>query len=106
MGWQETIQLLDTPLPISETSSLTCVCECSNNDGTLNFNGLNYEVEGKCQLTKICESKGLNIVRNLVGPYITSLEMQGCSITLLKMAEELTRFWDAPVRTPSLCWGV
>jgi dihydroxyacetone kinase-like protein len=44
-------------------------------------------------------------VRNLIGPYITSLEMAGCSITVLKMDEELQRFWDAPVRTPALKWG-
>ena len=44
--------------------------------------------------------------RNLIGPYITSLEMQGCSITLLKLDDELTRLWDAPVNTPGLRWGV
>jgi dihydroxyacetone kinase-like protein len=40
-----------------------------------------------------------------VGPYITSLEMAGCSITVLKLDEELVRLWDAPVRTPALRWG-
>jgi len=58
------------------------------------------------KLTEICEKKGLTIVRNLVGPYITSLEMQGCSITLLKMDDELIKFWDAPVKTPGLQWGI
>jgi dihydroxyacetone kinase-like protein len=32
--------------------------------------------------------------------------MAGCSITLLKLDDELTRLWDAPVRTPGLRWGV
>lgn len=58
------------------------------------------------QLAKICEQKDLKIVRNLVGSYITSLEMQGCSITLLKIDEEILKLWDAPVKTPALRWGV
>jgi dihydroxyacetone kinase-like protein len=58
------------------------------------------------KLYEICEKKGLKIVRNLIGPYITSLEMQGCSITLLKMDDELIELWDAPVKTPGLRWGM
>ncbi len=58
------------------------------------------------KLTEICAKKGLRIVRNLVGPYITSLDMQGCSITLLKLDDEMIRLWDAPVKTPSLRWGL
>lgn len=58
------------------------------------------------KLTEICEQKGLKIVRNLIGYYITSLDMQGCSITLLKLDDEMIRFWDAPVKTPSLRWGI
>ncbi|HEY9726950.1 MAG TPA: dihydroxyacetone kinase subunit DhaK, partial [Chroococcales cyanobacterium] len=58
------------------------------------------------KLAEICDRKGLQIVRNLIGPYITSLDMQGCSITLLKVDDELIRFWDAPVKTPSLRWGL
>jgi dihydroxyacetone kinase-like protein len=58
------------------------------------------------KLAQVCEAKGLTIVRNLIGPYITSLEMQGCSITLLKADSEILRFWDAPVKTPGLRWGV
>jgi dihydroxyacetone kinase-like protein len=63
-----------------------------------------YAVYGK--LAEICEAKGLKIARNLIGPYITSLEMQGCSITLLKADDEILKFWDAPVKTPGLRWGV
>jgi dihydroxyacetone kinase-like protein len=32
--------------------------------------------------------------------------MAGCSITLLKLSDELIRLWDAPVKTPGLRWGV
>jgi dihydroxyacetone kinase-like protein len=58
------------------------------------------------KLHEICEAKGLTIVRNLIGPYITSLEMQGMSITLLKMDDEMLELWDAPVKTPGLRWGM
>jgi dihydroxyacetone kinase-like protein len=58
------------------------------------------------ELHKLLEERGITITRNLIGPYITSLEMAGCSITLLKLDDELTRLWDAPVNTPGLRWGV
>jgi dihydroxyacetone kinase-like protein len=58
------------------------------------------------ELNQICEAKGITIARRLVGDYITSLEMAGCSITLLKADEELLALWDAPVHTPGLRWGV
>jgi phosphoenolpyruvate---glycerone phosphotransferase subunit DhaK len=58
------------------------------------------------ELHKLLEGRGIKISRNLIGAYITSLEMAGCSITLLKLDEELTRLWDAPVKTPGLRWGV
>lgn len=55
---------------------------------------------------QIASKHGLKVVRNLVGPYITSLEMAGTSITLLKLDDELKKLWDAPVKTPGLRWGV
>jgi dihydroxyacetone kinase-like protein len=58
------------------------------------------------ELNKLLEDRGIRITRNLIGPYITSLEMAGCSITLLKLDDELTQLWDAPVKTPALRWGV
>ena len=58
------------------------------------------------KLNQICQGQGIKIARNLVGNYITSLEMQGCSITLLKADNELISLWDAPVHTPALRWGV
>jgi dihydroxyacetone kinase-like protein len=48
---------------------------------------------------------GLEPVRNLVGSYITSLEMAGASLTLLELDDELIDLWDAPVHTPALRWG-
>ncbi|MCL4560764.1 MAG: dihydroxyacetone kinase subunit DhaK [Chloroflexi bacterium] len=58
------------------------------------------------KLAQVCEKKGLRIARTLMGPYITSLEMAGCSITLLKLDEELASLWDDPVKTPGLRWGI
>lgn len=55
---------------------------------------------------EIAEQNGLRVVRNLVGPYITSLEMAGISITLMRMNEERVELWDAPVHTPGLRWGM
>jgi dihydroxyacetone kinase-like protein len=55
---------------------------------------------------EILEAKGIKVVRNLIGPYITSLEMAGCSFTLLKMDDDLIKLWDAPVKTAGLRWGV
>ncbi len=58
------------------------------------------------ELSTICQGKGITIARRLIGNYITSLEMAGCSITLLKADAELLALWDAPVLTPGLRWGV
>ncbi|NMC52762.1 MAG: dihydroxyacetone kinase subunit DhaK [Chloroflexi bacterium] len=55
---------------------------------------------------EICEKNGIKVVRNLIGPYITSLEMAGTSITMLKVDEEMLKLWDAPVLTPGLRWGI
>jgi dihydroxyacetone kinase-like protein len=57
-------------------------------------------------LNNILKGKNISIVRSLVGNYITSLEMAGCSITLVRMDDELTKYWDAPVHTPGLRWGM
>jgi dihydroxyacetone kinase-like protein len=57
-------------------------------------------------VNRILKGRGITIARNLVGSYITSLDMAGCSISLLRLDDELIRFWDAPVNTPGLRWGV
>jgi phosphoenolpyruvate---glycerone phosphotransferase subunit DhaK len=48
---------------------------------------------------------GVTIARSLVGNYITSLDMAGCSITVCRLTPQLTELWDAPVETPALRWG-
>ena len=55
---------------------------------------------------RLCEDRGLTIARSLVGDYCTSLDMAGCSITLTKADDEMLRYWDAPVHTAALRWGV
>jgi phosphoenolpyruvate---glycerone phosphotransferase subunit DhaK len=57
------------------------------------------------EVTQLLEKAGISVARSLVGPYITSLDMAGCSVTLLKADDELLRLWDAPVNTPGLRWG-
>jgi dihydroxyacetone kinase-like protein len=57
------------------------------------------------ELAQVLAEHTIAIRRNLIGSYITSLEMAGCSITLLKLDDELVRLWDAPVHTPALRWG-
>jgi dihydroxyacetone kinase-like protein len=58
------------------------------------------------KVAQICEERGIQIVRNLIGPYITSLEMAGTSITLLRADDEMLSLWDHPVQTPALRWGL
>jgi len=58
------------------------------------------------ELLRLCRGHGVTIARNLVGTYMTSLEMAGCSITLVKLDDELASLWDAPVKTPALRWGI
>lgn len=53
---------------------------------------------------RLLDERGIRVRRRLVGPYTTSLEMQGMSLTLLKLDDELTGLWDASVRTPALRW--
>ena len=58
------------------------------------------------ELVQILKGRNITIARNLVGNYITSLEMAGCSITLVKADAEILELWDAPVHTPALRWGI
>ena len=52
------------------------------------------------------EKRGATIARSLVGSYVTSLDMAGCSITLTLLDDEMAALWDAPVHTPALRWGM
>jgi dihydroxyacetone kinase-like protein len=56
------------------------------------------------EVARLLDGHGIAIERNLIGNYITSLEMQGCSITLLNLDDEMLGYWDAPVDTPGLRW--
>ena len=53
---------------------------------------------------RILEKRGLKVVRSLVGPYVTSLEMAGCSLTVTQLTADLRSLWDAPVHTAALRW--
>ncbi|MDR1377182.1 MAG: dihydroxyacetone kinase subunit DhaK, partial [Synergistaceae bacterium] len=54
------------------------------------------------EVEKVLAAKGIKIHRALVGNYMTSLEMAGCSVTLLKLDPELRELLDAPCGTPAL----
>lgn len=58
------------------------------------------------EVASILASRGIQVARNLVGSYMTSLDMAGCSLTLLRVDDDLLRLWDAPVKTPALRWGI
>jgi dihydroxyacetone kinase-like protein len=57
------------------------------------------------EVNALLAKQGIPVVRSLVGNYITSLDMAGCSVTLLAVDDEMLQLWDAPVRTPGLRWG-
>ncbi|MDV9193061.1 dihydroxyacetone kinase subunit DhaK [Streptomyces sp. SR27] len=65
----------------------------------LELYGYNAEVQ------RVLGERGVPVARTLVGNYVTSLDMAGCSVTLCEVDEELLRLWDAPVETPALRWG-
>ncbi len=65
----------------------------------LELYGFNAEVQ------RVLAERGVVAARTLVGNYVTSLDMAGCSVTLCQADEELVRLWDAPVQTPALRWG-
>jgi dihydroxyacetone kinase-like protein len=58
------------------------------------------------ELELILRDRQIAVPRRLVGNYITSLDMAGCSLTLLKADDELLSLWDDPVLTPALRWGI
>ncbi|WP_371539742.1 dihydroxyacetone kinase subunit DhaK [Streptomyces sp. NBC_00466] len=65
----------------------------------LELYGFNAEVQ------RVLAERGVTVARTLVGNYVTSLDMAGCSVTLCQVDEELLRLWDAPVSTAALRWG-
>ncbi|GAA0245484.1 dihydroxyacetone kinase subunit DhaK [Cryptosporangium japonicum] len=103
------------PLPSAKEAATLLVepvlAELQPSEGVLAFvNGLGatpllelYLLYG--EVAALLDKHGVPVVRSLVGPYITSLDMAGASVTLLALDEELLRLWDAPVDTPGLRWG-
>ncbi|MCB5163373.1 dihydroxyacetone kinase subunit DhaK [Streptomyces bambusae] len=59
----------------------------------------------RAEAERVLSSHGIRIARSLVGTYVTSLDMAGCTFTLCRADPELLRLWDAPVSTPALRWG-
>ncbi|WP_030196195.1 dihydroxyacetone kinase subunit DhaK [Streptomyces sp. NRRL S-87] len=57
------------------------------------------------EVRRVLDARRVPVARTLVGNYVTSLDMAGCSVTLCAVDDELVRLWDAPVRTPALRWG-
>src|SRR6218665_326828 len=57
------------------------------------------------EVAAILNRSGVTVARNLVGNYIPSLEMTGCSVTVLKTDNDMLKLWDAPVNTAGLRWG-
>jgi dihydroxyacetone kinase-like protein len=55
---------------------------------------------------RILAGRGVKPIRTLVGAYVTSLEMAGCSLTVSLVDGKLTKLWDAPVHTAALRWGM
>ncbi|MFP8886425.1 dihydroxyacetone kinase subunit DhaK [Streptomyces mangrovi] len=58
------------------------------------------------EVHRVLGERRVAVAGTLVGSYVTSLDMAGCSITLCQADEELLRLWEAPVRTPALRWGI
>lgn len=59
-----------------------------------------------CEVARWCATRRVVLERSLVGNYMTSLDMAGCTITFTRLDDELLQLWDAPVCTPALRWGV
>ena len=56
-------------------------------------------------VTKALDADGIKIHRTIVGNYMTSIDMAGASITVLRVDDELKKLVDYPVSTPALTWG-
>jgi len=56
------------------------------------------------ETARLLDDLGVAVARSLVGSFVTSLDMAGCSITLVRARPALIELWDAPVNTPGLRW--
>lgn len=57
------------------------------------------------EVAALLKKAGIRVARSLVGNYVTSLDMAGCSVTVLRADDEFLELWDAPVNTTALRWG-
>ena len=74
--------------------------------GVYKTNALTKTFSSRVDAKKLLDSKNIKISRSLVGNYCTSLEMQGASITLTKLDEEIAKHWDSKVHTAAMRWGM
>ena len=84
---------------------------CAGDQTIVLVNGLGGTALGELYLVygevaAALRARGLTIARNLVGSYMTSLDMAGVCLTVCRADQELIELWDAPVNTPALRWGV
>jgi dihydroxyacetone kinase-like protein len=56
------------------------------------------------EVARQLDARDVTVARSLVGPYLTALDMAGCSVTLVRVDDALVELWDAPVRTSALSW--
>ena len=106
----EIAERLVTPI-LAELTALTELDSAGADEGVIAMvNGMGatpllelYLMYG--EIARLLEGAGITVARNLVGNYITSLDMAGCSLTLVRADAELLSLWDAPVNTPGLRWG-
>jgi dihydroxyacetone kinase-like protein len=97
---QQLVEPILADLPYSSGDSVIAFCNGMGGTPLIEL----YLMYG--EVARILEGQGIAIARSLVGNYITSLEMAGCSVTLVRADDELLSLWDAPVNTPGLRWGV
>jgi dihydroxyacetone kinase-like protein len=88
-----------TDLPFKSGDSVICMVNGLGGTPLIEL----YVMYG--EVAALLAGHGITVARSLVGSYITSLDMAGCSVTLLKVDDELVSLWDAPVRTSGLRWG-
>ena len=94
-----------SPAPSSTTCPSRAATACSPSSTAWAARRSWSSTSSTTKLHRFLDERGIAIARNLVGSYMTSLDMAGCSITLLRLDDELLRLWDAPVDTPGLRWG-
>ncbi|RMI28223.1 dihydroxyacetone kinase subunit DhaK [Streptomyces triticirhizae] len=94
-----TVEALLADYPASPPGPLICLTNGMGGTPLLELYGFHAEV------VRALDERGATLARSLVGNYVTSLDMAGCSVSLCEVDDELLRLWDAPVSTPGLRWG-